>query len=93
MLDNMQSLSESVRRARKEMGLSQAQLADQIGIDARTILNIENGKGNPKMEILYPLIRALKIDSTEIFYPELQRENAPLKQLEILMHDCSDGDM
>ncbi|MBS5432901.1 MAG: helix-turn-helix transcriptional regulator [Firmicutes bacterium] len=40
------------------MGLSQAQLADKPHIDARTILNIENGKGNPKLEILYPLIRA-----------------------------------
>lgn len=58
MLDNMQSLAESARRARKELGLSQAQLADKPDIDARTILNIENGKGNPKMEILYPLIRA-----------------------------------
>lgn len=58
MLNNMQSLAESARRARKELGLSQAQLADKPHIDARTILNIENGKGNPKMEILYPLIRA-----------------------------------
>ena len=43
-------------------------------IDVRTVMNIENHKANPKMEVLYPLIRALRIDARTIFNPELQRE-------------------
>lgn len=31
-------------------------------IDVRTLINIENYKGNPKFEVLYPLVRAMNID-------------------------------
>jgi DNA-binding XRE family transcriptional regulator len=53
-------------------------------------MNIENFKGNPKLEILYPLIRMLNIDAQEVFYPELQQESPHLRQLMQLMSDCSD---
>ena len=56
----------------------------------RTIINIENYKGNPKLEVLYPLIRSLKIDAREIFYPEMQRESPALRQLRLLVEDCSE---
>ena len=44
-----------------------------------TVLNIENYKGNPKMEVLYPLVRALKMDSREIFYPEILQDSAAIR--------------
>ena len=56
----------------------------------RTVLNIENYKGNPKMEVLYPLIRALEIDAREIFSPEMQREAVALRQLRLLIEECSE---
>ena len=42
------------------------------------------------MEVLYPLIRSLKIDAREIFYPEMQRESPALRQLRLLVEDCSE---
>lgn len=45
---------------------------------------------NPKLEVLYPLIRSLKIDAREIFYPEMQRESPALRQLRLLVEDCSE---
>ena len=66
-------LSDAVKKARSGFGLTQGQLAEKINIDQRTILNIENCKGNPKMKVLYPLVRALKIDAREIFNPEMER--------------------
>lgn len=53
-------------------------------------MNIENSKGNPKMEVLYPLVRVLKIDAKEIFYPEMQRESPSISQLRLLIEDCSE---
>ena len=54
------------------------------------VLNIENFKGNPKFEILYPLIRALHIDAQTVFYPE-QGNQTPLKsQLQLLIGQCSE---
>lgn len=64
------TLGEAVRTARLNKGLTQIALANMLDLDVRTIINIENYKGNPKMEVLYPLIRALDINPNTIFFPE-----------------------
>ena len=83
-------LGDVVRNARKRMDLTQNEVADSIDVDVRTIINIENYKGNPKLEVLYPLIRSLKIDARELFYPEMQRESPSLRQLRLFVEDCSE---
>lgn len=90
MPDYAISLGNAVKHRRKEIDLTQLQTADLIDVDSRTIMNIENYKGNPKLEILYPLIRALNIDPQEVFYPELQQETPHLRQLMQILSDCSD---
>lgn len=60
-------LGDAIKRSRGKLGLTQSEVADKVDIDVRTVLNIENYKGNPKMEVLYPLVRALEIDAREIF--------------------------
>ena len=54
MQDIKQNLADAIRKSRTELGLSQEKLAEILGFDSRTILNIENGRGNPKFEKLYP---------------------------------------
>ena len=83
-------LGDAIKRARGKLGLTQNEVADKADIDVRTVLNIENYKGNPKMEVLYPLVRALEIDAREIFNPEIQRESPALRQLRLLIEECSE---
>ena len=83
-------LGDVVKAARKRMDLTQNEVANSIDVDVRTVINIENYKGNPKLEVLYPLIRSLKIDAREIFFPEMQRESPALRQLRLLVEDCSE---
>lgn len=90
MFEFSQALAETVKEARVQMHLTQNELASMIDIDSRTVLNIENCKGNPKMEVLYPLIRALKIDAREIFNPEMERQLPAIRRLRILVEDCSE---
>ena len=90
MPDYSNTLGDAVRRARMKLDLTQSEVAESIDVDVRTVLNIENSKGNPKMEVLYPLVRALKIDAKEIFYPEMQRDGAAISQLRLLIEDCSE---
>lgn len=90
MPDYSKPLGDGVKRTRKRLDLTQNEVADSIDVDVRTIINIENYKGNPKLEVLYPLIRSLKIDPREIFYPEMQRESPALRQLRLLVEDCSE---
>ena len=81
MPDYSRPLGDTVKQARSRLQLTQNELADTIGVDSRTILNIEHYKGNPKMEVLYPLIRALNIDAREIFSPESLDESPSIHQL------------
>lgn len=92
MSDYAHTLGDAVKRARGKSGLTQSEVADAANIDVRTVLNIENYKGNPKMEVLYPLIRALKIDAKEVFYPEIHRESPALRQLRLLIEDCTEDE-
>lgn len=85
-------LGDVVKVAREKAGLTQAEVAASIDRDSRTVLNIENYKGNPKLEALYPLVRALKIDSREIFNPEMQLESPALRQLQLMVAECSEAE-
>lgn len=46
MQDYARSLGDAVKRARGKLDLTQNEVADAAGIDSRTVLNIENYKGN-----------------------------------------------
>ena len=83
-------LGDVIKAARKKMDLTQNEVANTVDVDVRTIINIENYKGNPKLEVLYPLVRSLKIDAREIFYPEMQRESPALRQLRLFVDNCSE---
>lgn len=90
MSEYSRPLGDSVKRARGKLGLTQSEVADMIDVDVRTVLNIENYKGNPKMEVLFPLIRVLEIDAREIFNPEMHRKSPNLCQLRLLIEECNE---
>lgn len=90
MQEYVQPLGNSVKRARIKAGMTQKEVADALNIDDRTVLNIENYKGNPKMEILFSLVRLLHIDANEIFYPETRHRTSELHELLLLAESCSD---
>ena len=92
MPEYAQLLGNAVKTARRNMELTQLAVANSIDIDCRTVLNIENCKGNPKMEVLYPLIRTLHIDPWDVFYPEMQRQSPSICQLRLLVEECTEAE-
>ena len=90
MQDIKQVLADVVRESRTKLGLSQEKLAEHLGLDTRTILNIEAGRGNPKFEILYPIITYLKIPADTVFYPDSENEQPNLQKLLTTLKDCTD---
>lgn len=90
MHDYVKNLGTVIRKAREEQGLSQASLAEKLGIDVRTIINIENFRGNPKFEVLCPLITTLRIPADRIFYPGSDTEGASKEQLLWELQNCSE---
>lgn len=90
MYNYQRILGECVKTERKKRGLTQVQLAELIHSNKRTIIDIENSRGNPKMETLVDLLTFLRIDPYIIFYSEPTLRSAALSQLELTLHDCSE---
>ena len=42
------------------------------------------------MQVIYPLVRTLKMDPRDIFYPELKRESPAIRRLRLLLSDCTE---
>lgn len=83
-------LGKAVKTARKKMHLTQDKAAELADTNARTISAIENGKSNTRMDILYPLVRELRIDPNEIFYPEKNSESYVKHQFHVLIDNCTE---
>ena len=83
-------LGDAVKSARIKQGLTPKQVTEALHIDDRTLSNIERDLGNPRLEILYPMIRYLNIDPREIFYPETKRATPALRHLRVLIENCSE---
>lgn len=92
MHDYVKTLGTVIRKAREEQGLSQASLAEKLGIDVRTIINIENFRGNPKFEVLYPLVTTLRIPADRIFYPGSETSGDDKEQLLWELNGCSNSE-
>lgn len=90
MTDYSRVLGDVLKKAREKTGLSQLSLSRATGVDNRTILNIENYRGNPEYKNLYLLIHFLKIDANQIFFPELQQGAPAIQQMKALISDCTE---
>jgi transcriptional regulator with XRE-family HTH domain len=61
-------LGSNVRRLRKAAGLSQAELANRMGVDRAYVSGLELGQRNPTIVTLWHLGQALEIDLGEFFF-------------------------
>ena len=57
-----------VREFRKNLGLSQLELAKSIGVSRQTINMIENNKYNPTLVLCLNLAKALNTDLNSLFW-------------------------
>ena len=90
MRDFSLPLGDELKRTREKLCLSQHKVAEAAGIDTRTVLDIENYRGNPKLEVLYPLVRSTNMDPRAIFFPELLRDSPMLAKLRLLVEQYSE---
>jgi transcriptional regulator with XRE-family HTH domain len=66
-MQDVARLSDNLRHARRDAGLSQAELAKRSGVGAATVARIEAGAiDNPRLNTLRDLARALGIDPRDL---------------------------
>lgn len=92
MYEFSQPLSDTLKRARGKMGLSQEQVAELSGIEPANITKMETPtrNSNPELATLYPVVRTLNIDPQEIFYPGTVKDNPRIRVLQQIISDCTD---
>ena len=59
-----------VKEFRKELGISQLELAKDIGVSRQTINMIENNKYNPTLELCLNLARSLQTDLNSLLWED-----------------------
>ena len=58
-IDSTQQMGKALRGARKQLGLTQAQLALAAGVDVRFIVDLEAGKPTLRLETVFRVIDSL----------------------------------
>ncbi len=69
-----------IKKARKQAGLKQHELADKAGFTEKHLSRIENGKYLPKVEHFLALIDILNLTFEDFGYNGTQQELSPLPQ-------------
>ncbi|MBQ7436178.1 MAG: helix-turn-helix transcriptional regulator [Oscillospiraceae bacterium] len=67
-MDEKLILKNRLKEIRTEKGLSQAQLAEMVGVSRNTISSIETGQFSPTAKLALVLSIALEKQFEEIFY-------------------------
>ncbi|MEP5602196.1 MAG: helix-turn-helix transcriptional regulator [Algibacter sp.] len=57
----------NLKRTRKSKGFTQAELANDLGIEISQISRIERGIINTSVSTIYEISQALKVDITDLF--------------------------
>lgn len=65
------SITNSIRALRFNNGeMTQADLADQIGVTRQTVIAIEQGRYSPSLELAFQIAQAFSVQLGEVFqYP------------------------
>lgn len=64
-------VTNSIRAVREARGMTQAELARQVGVTRQTLIAIEQGRYSPTLELAFLLARAFGVGLDDLFqYPE-----------------------
>ncbi len=81
--------SAAIRQLRERQNLSQAELADRIGVSSKTVSKWETAKGLPDISLLQPLARALNVSVIELMNGQhIVNKNVSANMLRSKFHVC-----
>src|SRR5271154_4449480 len=80
MANDSETIGQRLRARRVELGRTLAEVADQSGLSIPYVSNLERGRGNPTLEALGALARALDIPLASLL-----GENGPMEPLQMVL--------
>ena len=79
----------TIRQLREKRNLTQAELAERIGVSSKTVSKWETAKGLPDISLLQPLAQALNISVIELMNGEhIINKNTSANMLRSQFHVC-----
>lgn len=76
-----------VQQCRKELGLSQAQLAERLNVTAKAVSRWERGVGFPDIKLLQPLADALDISLIELMQSKRLEDSIPAESAALVVSE------
>ncbi|MBQ9034779.1 MAG: helix-turn-helix transcriptional regulator [Alphaproteobacteria bacterium] len=70
LANRLENIGLNIRKYRKKMKLSQVDLAVEVGIDRSYLSEIENGRVNPTINILYAIADSLNVSVVNLLIEE-----------------------
>jgi putative transcriptional regulator len=70
MLSNLYIMKNLVRDQRTQRGLSQADLAEGLGVSRQTVIAIESGRYSPSLPLAFRIARFFDTTVDQMFDPE-----------------------
>ena len=80
MMD-IDKISNFIKNKRKELGITQSELAEKLFVTEKAVSRWETGKGTPNISLLIPLAKELKIDVSELLNGEDNNNRNNIEQL------------
>ena len=72
---DLNKISNFIKTKRKELGITQDELAKKLFVTEKAISRWETGRGTPDISLLLPLSKELKVDVSEILNGEENKKN------------------
>ena len=93
MLTGMETIGDRIQKARLAKGLSQAELAEKVGLTRSAINQLESGSTkNPRPETLFSLADELGIDPRELTFGERAAKESVDRMVFKLIDDMPEPD-
>lgn len=80
---NQQDIGLFIAKCRKEKGLTQAQLAERLGVSDKSISRWENGRTMPDLALYEPLCKVLDVQIAELLYAKKMTIDEKVLQAEV----------
>ena len=72
---DLNKISNFIKTKRKELGITQNELAEKLFVTEKAISRWETGRGTPDISLLLPLSKELNIDVSELLNGEENKKN------------------
>lgn len=63
----MESIGNNIKKIRKQLGLTQEELAMHVGVTPQAVSRWKNGTGMPDISLVVPLAKTLRVSTDSLF--------------------------